>query len=57
MGKASERERDRLVFEWEVCRDDDDARYQFFDRNRAALLNLISIEQFLDREPLASADT
>jgi Methyltransferase domain len=39
-----------LQFEWSQVRDDDEARYSYFDRHRAGLLNLISVEAFQELE-------
>ena len=36
----------RTQFDWSIARRQDDAAYAFFDRNRPALLNLMSVEAF-----------
>ena len=36
-----------LEFEWTAAKWSDDSRYQFFDRNRVALLNLRTVEEFI----------
>jgi hypothetical protein len=52
-GRAPSRDGPRLQElqqEWSVVRDDEEARYAHFDRNRVELLNLISLEAFHERE-------
>ena len=41
-----------LEFEWTAAKWSDDSRYQFFDRNRTALLNLRTVEEFISGEGL-----
>lgn len=41
-----------LELEWTYAKWSDDTRYQFFDRNRTALLNLLSIDEFISAEGL-----
>jgi hypothetical protein len=41
--------RARLKREWMIVREDDERRYAFFDGNRARLLNLVTIEEFMER--------
>lgn len=38
----------QLIFEWSLAREAPETRYAFFDRNRAALLNLVPTVAFLD---------
>ena len=41
-----------LEREWTAAKWSDDGRYPFFDRNRAALLNLWTVDEFISREGL-----
>jgi hypothetical protein len=41
-----------LELEWAAAKWSDDGRYQFFDRNRAGLLNLWTVDEFISREGL-----
>ena len=49
----------RLVLDWTVARTSDDTRFAFFERNRAALLNIVTPRAFADAFgiPLWSART
>ena len=46
------RESATLALEWAAATGNDDGRYRFFDRNRAALLNLWTVDEFVSREEL-----
>jgi hypothetical protein len=47
---AADAERRGLVAEWRTTANDNDARFDFFQQHKTALLNLISIDAFLSRE-------